>query len=378
VEPVQTAPDEVTAKVAFGEGSRANVLCYLKQGAGMLYAIAAPKESFSESRAVLVKILQSFRYTTPSDGAAESNGPVGYTTWSDPKEGAFSVEVPEGWKVIGGLYRLAPIDVRRQVNLISPDGEIQIQAGDARVSAYVPYGPSAQVRGLHEEQSYQVNGITYTVLHYMGGAEYSKKYIEAAVRKDHPDLSIGDSKDRPDLQRWAEQKLRTSQVSVGETDFTYNDQGRAYQGAVIGITADSGQGLSELWQGIPSTVCATSGKMPQGQEVLTHLLKNTTDSVTWSAKQRETTQQFTQLVMQNHERAMAELRETYDRFTRWLGENQREWSNILNNQVDVRDASGSTFKVEAGHNYYWSSPQGIVGTQSSNAPDISLTPLTKF
>src|SRR5579883_1369180 len=44
--------------------------------------------------------------------AASNDQAISYTSWRDPKEGAFTVDVPHGWKVTGGLYRFAPIDVR--------------------------------------------------------------------------------------------------------------------------------------------------------------------------------------------------------------------------------------------------------------------------
>lgn len=383
---VQGQPDEAVAKVTFGSGSRASALCYLNGNAGMLYVISAPAGSFEARRPTLVKVLESFKYGggDASSAGTQTSGPLTYTSWSDPKENAFSIEVPNGWKVVGGLYRLAPIDLRRQVNTISPDGQIQIQANDARVSAYVPYGPSAQVRGLHEGQSYQVNGVTYTILHPMRGDEYSKKYVEVAVKKDHPDLKIDGSKDRPDIEQWAERKIpagagsQAPKLSAGETDFSYTDHGRTFEGAVVAVTIDPGGGSGGIWQGIPCTVCATPGKMPQGMDVLVHMMENTNDNEAWSARQSETTKRFMQLVMQHHEEAMAELKETYEKFTGWLQENQREWSNILNNQVDLRGPGGTTIKAEAGHNYYWSGPKGIVGSDAPTAPDVNLTPLTKF
>ena len=44
--------------------------------------------------------------------------------------------------------------------MASSDGLMQIVAGDAKLSAFANYGPSAQIRGLHEGQSYQANGVT--------------------------------------------------------------------------------------------------------------------------------------------------------------------------------------------------------------------------
>jgi hypothetical protein len=380
VSQVSSQPDEVAAKISFGS-NRANALCYVSGGAGMLYVVASSAGQFASRVPTLVKILRSFQYTGTGGGSetaagGSASGPVTYTTFTDPKESAFTTEVPAGWKVVGGLYRFAPIDVRKQVNVASPDGQVQVKAGDARVSTYVPYGPSAQVRGLHEGQFYQVNGITYTIMHPMDGAEFTRKYAEIAVKLDHPDVKIGESKDRPDMETWIEQKLGSSsgKLSAGETDFSFTDHGRQMQGAVVGVTVNAGQ----VWFGLPATVYATPNRLEQGLDVLVHIFEHTEDSQDWAAKQRETTAQFNQLIIQNHEAAMAQIRETYERFTHWLDENNRAWTNIINNTVDVKDASGNVFKAEAGHNYYWTGAGGVVGSDTKSAPDVNLSPLEKF
>src|SRR3974377_1340440 len=49
-----------------------------------------------------------------------------WTTFQDPFERAFTVEVPQGWAVRGGLFRLGITDERPMVDLTSPDGRINV------------------------------------------------------------------------------------------------------------------------------------------------------------------------------------------------------------------------------------------------------------
>jgi hypothetical protein len=46
----------------------------------------------------------------------------------------------------------------------------------------------------------------------------------------------------------------------------------------------------------------------------------------------------------------------------------------------VDPETGQTWKVEAGHNYYWAKPGGgaIVGTNTFTRPDIDFTPLKEL
>jgi len=46
--------------------------------------------------------------------------------FEDPFEQAFTVEVPQGWTVRGGLFRLGYSDYRPMIDLVSPDGSINI------------------------------------------------------------------------------------------------------------------------------------------------------------------------------------------------------------------------------------------------------------
>lgn len=64
-------------------------------------------------------------------GRAES-----WTIFQDPLEKAFTLEVPQGWTVRGGLFRLGYSDERPMVDLTSPDGRINVRLGDLAIPQY--------------------------------------------------------------------------------------------------------------------------------------------------------------------------------------------------------------------------------------------------
>lgn len=59
-----------------------------------------------------------------------------WTTFIDPFEQAFSVEVPAGWTVRGGLFRMGYSDERPMIDLTSPDGRINVRLGDLSIPSY--------------------------------------------------------------------------------------------------------------------------------------------------------------------------------------------------------------------------------------------------
>ena len=66
---------------------------------------------------------------------------INWVTVRDTREKAFSIQVPQGWKTYGGLYRFSAIDARMLVDATSPDGLINLRIGDSTVPQYKVPGP---------------------------------------------------------------------------------------------------------------------------------------------------------------------------------------------------------------------------------------------
>ena len=68
-----------------------------------------------------------------------------WTTVRDTRENAFSIQVPQGWKTYGGLFRFSPIDTRMIVDMTSPDGLTNLRVGDSTVPPYRVPGPFLRI-----------------------------------------------------------------------------------------------------------------------------------------------------------------------------------------------------------------------------------------
>ena len=99
------------------------------------------------------------------------------TTFRDPLEQAFTVDVPQGWTVKGGAIRMGYSDVRVMVDMTSPDGRTNIRLGDVAIPAYfVPnqFHPN-------EGEIYDLGAqAQMTVARYRTGDQYAALY--SAVR----------------------------------------------------------------------------------------------------------------------------------------------------------------------------------------------------
>jgi hypothetical protein len=59
-----------------------------------------------------------------------------WTRFTDPNENAFSIDVPAGWKVQGGMVRRSALDVSAFLRALSPDGSAMILMGDPGPAAF--------------------------------------------------------------------------------------------------------------------------------------------------------------------------------------------------------------------------------------------------
>src|SRR5579862_8739883 len=59
-----------------------------------------------------------------SINAAAPGGGAGWTQYQDPLEQAFTLQVPQGWTVKGGMFRMGYSDHRQMVDMKSPDGKV--------------------------------------------------------------------------------------------------------------------------------------------------------------------------------------------------------------------------------------------------------------
>lgn len=107
--------------------------------------------------------------------AAPAGGGVAWTTYQDPYERAFTLDVPRGWAVKGGMYRLGYSDARPMVDMHSPDGKIEIRLGDLSVPVYA--APS-QFHS-HEGEVYDLGAQGQMIVaRYHTGPEYAALYAE--------------------------------------------------------------------------------------------------------------------------------------------------------------------------------------------------------
>ncbi len=203
-------------------------------------------------------------------GPAAAQPVAQWVTFTDPVEHAFTIEVPQGWRIAGGIRRYAASEAPAWVTAQSPDGSIELFLNDPSVGNFTlptaVFAEGAQVPGVHNRP--------WTVMRYRPGAEYAAKYGLQSLPAACQDVRQAGMQARPNVEAVMRQTVQgASRLDGGEADFTCTRGGRALTATVIAGTALTNfPGGGGVWQ-VPVLFGGLSppGQEAQAAEVLLHM-----------------------------------------------------------------------------------------------------------
>ncbi len=177
----------------------------------------------------------------PASGLSYDQGSpnVNWTQYTDPFEQAFSLQVPQGWTVQGGLFRMGYSDERPMVNLKSPDGQIEIRFGDVSVPSYTPPNPYHAREGEIYDLGAQAQMV---VEHYRTGPEYAVMYSHS--RFAHLCRNPRSPSSMPDFSFPDAIPVKGDQVSAGQIAYVCQTD----SGQKIALTYVKTVRVGQIWQ----------------------------------------------------------------------------------------------------------------------------------
>jgi hypothetical protein len=113
--------------------------------------------------------------TQAGTGSPVASG-LNWTKFTDPNEKAFTLEVPAGWTVRGGIFRMGFSDTRSMLDMVSPDGRINVRLGDVAVPTYVQPSQFHQREGETYDLGAQAQMV---VAKYRAGPDFVVLYSHA-------------------------------------------------------------------------------------------------------------------------------------------------------------------------------------------------------
>ncbi len=398
VEQVRSFPDEAACRFLFrkdGAPYKGLALCSIFEKSGIVYALAAPEEKFEAQKRELLSILESFRFENPEEGASqEPTAPrTRYQSWKDPTENAFSIEIPQGWSVNGGTFRRASVDLVHVLNAISPDQKIRVQFNDQNLPIFAIPTEMLLWSGFREGSWYSPGyGVNMLVKRYLPGQHFLSEYLDQNYRRNLSGFSIVEQGDRPDVVANFNRiysQLASRGVSftlhAGDTSFRFIQESEPFVGyglAVTQVVQAQAMGGGGNWNVALLLVylCPEAGAATV-REIAAHMFQSIRMNPTWVASQQQLTANVSQIVTQTSQEIARIIDESYWTRQAVLDDVHRKFSNYILGVTDVVDPeTGETWRVEAGHNYYWRKNHArvIVGTEVAQRPDIDFSLLKEF
>lgn len=352
----------------------------------MLYGFAAPAGRFARLAPSLSTVAASLRLAGPAEAAVTAPR---YRAWTDPQEQAFTVEVPSGWRVEGGVNRMAPVDVRPAWALTDPSGAIRVWSGDAQIPPFTLPSPLLSAAGFGIGSWYSPGyGVNFQVQPYMDGGSFAEAYVRNGLKAfcgGEPQIT---RRERPDAvaainavnRQYANMGIYTA-LSAGEVDFSCQGKSGPITGYYFAATRQTQSQGGGLWnvEHLYGYLAPVSGAA-LGRSVLSHAVGSFRFNPQWLRMQQNVTADTSRIVAQTQSEISELISQAHRQRNQTLDEIDRRRSNAILEVEDVVDPqTGRSFKVESGSNYYWIDARGkVVGTDVDARPDLNFRALLRL
>ena len=144
----------------------------------------------------------------------------------DRVENAYSMAVPAGWTVTGGLQRISQVEVRAYVRVVSPDGSIEIFSGDQNVPYFLVPNQTTMMQGLQVGMTYTVGGQPFMIEPYLNGSQFASGWGARRVMQSCATPFNDSGQELPQVSQGVNYAYTsagmTMNVDAGEAHFTCN------------------------------------------------------------------------------------------------------------------------------------------------------------
>jgi len=307
-----------------------------------------------------------------------------WQVFSDPNEGAFQLEMPQGWKVSGGLMRRNALQYRGWASAVSPDGQSILAIDDPAEPSYVAPSPMLAAAGFHVGSVYNGGGgTTYIVAPYESGPQFAAAWGLRKLRELCTSANVTANRGRPDISQQINAFSRGSGIihDFGEATFTCDKGGMAMTAYVFASTTlIRGAGQGGIWYGdtieaflAPSPVAGLAAGL------LAHMVKSVRVNPAWVARQTQTNADVSRIAAQTNAAISDSLMRSWEEHGATWDRVMQEGSRArLGIDVYADPATGTQYTVANTHNYYWGNASGVVvGTDTDTPPGGSFTRLKR-
>ncbi len=321
----------------------------------------------------LARVAASFRLV----GRARKNAPAPerFDVWTDPRERAFSVEIPSEWRADGGAVRPSQLTVQAKVEALSSDGEEGLYLGDA-FPVYVEPNAVLAMAGIGPGGTYvDPMGNANPVAQYAPGIEYALRAILPARVGGFRTVRRAN---RPDVAG-ALARFGINTYHAGEAEYVFVRRGRTYRGWALCITERIAVQIGATWHVWRLyLVEAPDARFDHASAVMIHMAGTFRIDAQWAARQAQLTAAQSRIIADMGQAVSRTIGETHAGTQASLDEIHRRGANARREVDELVDpGTGRKTTVASGSNYYWVDDRGtIVGTDTDTRPSVDFRELT--
>jgi len=339
------------------------------------YALAAPPARFKSLEPVFARILSSFCVTHAGQPVATHPlAGMQFQRWIDPTEDAFSIEVPAGWQVRGGIFRPGFLTTLSEFFIQSPDGRVMVRSGDVNFpSKHVVPDMNLMMNGMWEGQ-YTSDGRL--LMNYKAALDFAAYYVQNTIGKSCQNLQWIGSADRADRVQalaWYMQTLGFTMHTAGELTFSCQLNGRPYLGYQYAETVVTHYSeVATLWdeQALFGFMAAPDS-VRLADAVLFHAINSFQVNPQWMMRQGQMNARAAEDLRRYQEHSAQLWQQTQEaRWASWDRITERRGDALLGQTQVLDPATGQAYKVQSGSSYYWIDPTRnvIAGTDTPYKP----------
>jgi predicted lactoylglutathione lyase len=297
-------------------------------------------------------------------GTAAAQPPKGasgsWTLFTDPNEHAFSLEVPAGWKIEGGMVRRGPVDLSMFLRALSPDDAVMLILGDPAPAYFGETGLGAGPKARP----------------YLPGGQYARQYAQQTLPSLCSGLTFEKGSDRPDIANGKiGQMTPYAEHNAGDAVFTCTRNGRPMKAYLVALTFRYPAVIRTMpgsWGvGLLAGCIAPADRVVDATKLIVHMLETAHLDPQWSQQQQARVNMATHNInaisaaeqqafdasLAHAKAQQAAMRDEYNRF-----------DETLTQTGTFRDSSGNVYHLQNTQNYHWLGVGGQTAETSTATP----------
>ena len=317
--------------------------------------LAAKEDQYNESLDKFIRVLYSFNYE-PELMNPDTVGIVQMETWTDPKEGAFTIDIPKGWTISSDSGITRPyLDAAVKIVVSKDDMGISIE----QLHPPLYYTPTWILLALnYQEGSSYGGGI---VMSYHNAKQYAEEFLADELGLEAP----VDVTDRSDLLSniysapWIQEKTAAEATFENGIVHKVLIGDEYYELAGIGMWAVS---MFHYW--------ASEDDLELVAKIANEMLLSFKLDDEWAKNEQKQVAIRTKLINEVGDDIAKIVKSTFEYRDHVMDETAKKFSNAILGIEDVYDPeTGEHWTVPSGSSHYWGDVYGnVYGTGSYTPP----------